>query len=860
MSLQAPHSTRGGGVSATLPAGSPASLPLRFARRELRGGVRGLWIALLCLALGVAVIAAVGSLRAAIDRGLATDGRRLLGGDLAIDTGYQRPPEALLAWLRAHGATLSRVVQMRSMLIAPNGERQLIELKAVDPAWPLIGRPVFAPAQPVGAALAMQDGHAGLVAEQVVLDRLRLHPGDLVRLGNAMFRISGVLVSEPDQVATPSLIGPRVLIAAAALPGTGLVAPGSLVRHAVRLTLPPGGSASHFVQALQAAFPDTGWRIRGPRDAVPGVTRFIDQTSLFLTLVGLTSLLVGGIGTANGVHAWLEARTRSIATLRCLGASARTVFATCLLQVLALSLLGILAGLLVGTLLPIGLIGVFRDVLPVPPVVGVYPAPLLLAAAYGLLTAISFSLWPLGRAARIPGAALFRDALVPQRTTPSAPLVVATALFAAALAALAVTTSDNPRFALWFCAAALAGLGLFRCGGAVLVRLARAAPRPRRVWARLGIANLHRPATPAPLLLVSVGLGLSTLAAVALIQGNIRRAVLEQMPSEAPSFFFVDIQGDQLPQFDRIVRSQPGLQAVHQLPSLRARIVAVNGVPAQRVNATPDTRWALRGDRGLTYAASPPNGTRIVAGRWWPADYSGPPLLSLDANLARGWHVGVGDTIRLNVLGRDLDLRIANLRDVAWRSLALNFTMIASPGLLAHAPHGYIATVRLPDAQQGALLRRVTDALPNVTGIRVADILSAVAGLLGQMAAALAATGSLTLIVGALVLVGAVAAGQRRRTQEAVILKTLGATRAQIRAAWLVEFGILGLAAGLLAAVVGTAASYAVMHYILHTDWHFLPGTLAVALCGALALMLGLGYAGTAAALRAKAGPLLRNE
>jgi putative ABC transport system permease protein len=288
--------------------------------------------------------------------------------------------------------------------------------------------------------------------------------------------------------------------------------------------------------------------------------------------------------------------------------------------------------------------------------------------------------------------------------------------------------------------------------------------------------------------------------------------------------------------------------------------VSVNGVPADKVRATPDTSWALRGDRGLTYAATQPHDTRIVDGQWWPADYNGPPLVSFDAELARGWGVGIGDTIRVNVLGRDIDLRVASLRDIAWQNLSLNFTMVASPGLLQHAPHTHIATVRVADADQGHLLRAVTDALPNVTGIRVADVLAAVAGLLDQVAAALAATGSLTLVAGALVLVSAVAAGQRRRTQEAIILKALGATRRQIRMAWMVEFGVLGLAAGLIAALVGTFASFGVVRYIMHIGWAFLPGTLAGTLIASLAMMLTFGYVGTATALRAKAAPMLRNE
>jgi putative ABC transport system permease protein len=832
-------------------------LALTLARRELRGGVRGLWIVLLCLALGVGVIASVGTLRSAVDAGLAADGRALLGGDLEIDGGSQPLPTTLNDWLHTRGATTSDVTQMRSMLVAPSGERQLIELKAVDPNWPLVGAATLAPDQPLANALRRQDGHYGLLADPIVLDRLLLHEGDIVRLGTASFRIAGALTHEPDRVATAAILGPRVLISAEALPATGLLAPGAMVRYAMRLTAP---DAAALATAITDKFPKQGWRIRDPSDAAPGVRRFIDQTALFLTLVGLTSLLVGGIGVANGVRAWLDARARTIATLRCLGASPGLVFAVCLLQVMVLAVAGIVTGVSIGALLPLLGARFLTPILPVPPVLGLYPGPLLLAAAYGLLIALCFSLWPLGRAARIPGGALFRDGLIPEATRPAAPLIIANAALALGLIGLTVATATDRMFALYFCLAAGLTLLLFRAGASAVMVLARRAPRV--VWPsiRLGIGNLHRPGAPTPLLLLSAGLGLSTLASVALIQGNMQHQIQDQLPSNAPSFFFVDIQNDQLPRFEQIVRAQPGMQDLKQVPSLRARVVAVNGVPAEDVNATPDTAWALRGDRGLTYAATPPDGTRLVAGDWWAADYDGPPLVSFDAAMATGWHVGIGDVIRVNVLGRDIDLKIANLRNIAWQSLGINFFMVASPGLLAHAPHTHIATVRIADAAQGGLLRAVTDALPNVTGIRVEDVLSAIAGLLNQVAAALTVTGALTLLAGTFVLVGAVAAGQRRRVREAVILKTLGATRAQIRAAWLTEFGLLGLAAGLIASVVGSAASFAVAHYILHTEWIFLPATLIVTLAGALALMLLFGYAGIAAALRVRPAPLLRNE
>jgi putative ABC transport system permease protein len=696
-----------------------------------------------------------------------------------------------------------------------------------------------------------------VLAERVVLDRLGLHPGDRVRLGTETFRVSGTLTQEPDRVGTAAILGPRVLVSTDPLAATGLISPGAMVRYQVRLTT---ANAVEIARDVRIAFPDQGWRVRDPSGAAPGVSRFIDQTALFLTLVGLTSLLVGGIGVANGVRAWLDARARTTATLRCLGASARLVFSVCLIQVMTLAGAGIIVGVIAGAVVPLFGARFLARILPVPPVLGIYPGPLGLAALYGLLTALCFALWPLSRAGRIPGGALFREGLVPEATRPPALLIVANAAVGLALVGLAVATATDRLFALYFCAGAALTLALFRAGGIAVKWVARRAPSARWPSVRLGVDNLCRPGAPTPLLLLSAGLGLSTLTAVALIQGNMQHQIEQQLPSNAPSFFFIDIQNDQLPRFEALVRDQPGVEAMHQVPSLRARIVAVKGIPVDQVMTTQETAWALRGDRGLTYAATPPDGTHLVAGTWWPPGYDGPPLVSFDADLAKGWHVNIGDVIRVNVLGRDIDLKIANFRDIAWQSLSINFFMVASPGLLSHAPHTHIATVRIADAAQGGLLRAVTDALPNVTGIRVEDVLSAIAALLNQVAAALTVTGALTMISGAFVLVGAVAAGQRRRVREAVILKTLGATRRQIRVAWLTEFGVIGAVAGVIAAAVGSAASFGVAHYIMHTDWIFLPVTLFYTLAGALALMLLFGYAGTAAAMRARPAPLLRNE
>ena len=830
---------------------APIRLAGRLARRELRGGVRGFRIVLACLALGVAAIAGVGSLREGIARGLAEEGTRLLGGDLEVDTGANAVPDDLRSYLAARGGRISELTMMRALLVTPAGERQLVELKAVDPAWPLVGVARFEP--PVASFTG------GVVVEAVVLNRHGLKPGDLVRLGNATLTLHGALTQEPDSVSSP-LLAPRALMALTDLPATGLDVPGALVRHAVRVVLPVGENPVAFAAALRQKFADRGWRIRDPSAAAPGISRVIEQTSQFMTLVGLTALLVGGIGVANGVRAWLLARAKTLATLRCLGASSGLVLTMCLIQVLGLAVLGTLIGLVLGAVLPLSIALLPADLLPITPRLGLYRGPLMLAAVFGLLTAFCFALPPLARAARIPGAALFRDVEIPAVVRAGWRILLVILGLAAALVALTVASTQDHKLAAWFCAGAVGALAALRLSAWGLVRGARALPRPHLAWARLGIGNLYRPGAPGPLLVVSVGLGLSTLAAVALIQGNLRAQVTAQIPALAPSFYFVDIQSDQLARFDALLAATKGVEEVRHVPSLRARIVAVNGVPAEQVRATPDTQWALRGDRGLTYEAAMPEGTRLTAGRWWPVEYRGPPRVSFDAALAAGWGVKLGDIIRVNVLGREIDLTVTSLRDIAWRSLGINFTMITSPGLLEQAPHTHIATVRAVSGTHGTLLRIVGDALPNVTGIRVEDVLRSVAAILDQLAVALAATGGITLIAGLLVLAGAVAAGQARRVREAVLLKTLGATRRQIRAAWLTEFGAIGLVAGLAAAVIGSASAWGVVRFVMHADFIFQPARLAAILICALVLLLISGYLGTASALRAKAAPVLRSE
>ncbi|MGH7071925.1 MAG: ABC transporter permease [Acetobacteraceae bacterium] len=832
-------------------------MAVSLARRGLRRGARGLWGALFCLALGVAAIGGIGSLKASLTQGLANSGRALLGGDLEVETGGRPVPANLKQWFLGRGARISEVVSMHAMLVAPSGKRELVSLLAVDRAWPLAGQPVLQPA--IGVAAALQG--SGIVAAPLALERLGLSPGDEITLGRAQFTIRAAMASEPGEVARPSLLGPPALIGLHALKATGLVQPGSLVRHALKVALPAGANVGHVEAALSAAFPENGWRVRDAAEAAPGLRRFLDRTGVFMTLVALTALLVGGIGVVGGVANWAEARLPTIAVLRALGASRRLVASALMLQILVLAAGGIVAGMIAGAGLTPLIVSLFGADLPVPAAVGIYPGPLLLAGAFGLITALLCILWPIAKAARVSTATLFRQPAVPGPMRLPLGLFAASAVLVAALLALAVLATGSPRFVLLYAATAAATLAALAGAGRLMMRLAAGLGRRARMpWLKLGLADLHRPGAASVMMTVSIGLGLATLGTVALIEGNLERALSSQIPETAPSFYFIDIQNDEVPKFRKLMERLPAVEAFSEVPMMRARIVAVNGVEAAQVHASPDARWALNADLGLTYAARPPPGTEITAGRWWPADYRGLPQVSFDARLAAGLGIALGDTVKVNVLGRVIPLRVTSLRHIVWQRLGLNFFLVASPGLLSGAPQTHIATVRAASGQEEKVLAAVTDALPNVSAITVADVLAAVARIFAQIAATLTALSLLALAAGVLVLAGAVASEQRRRIRQAVILKTVGATSGQIRAAWLAGFAARGVVAGMIAALVASAASFGVVRYLMGGHWVFLPAPLAETVLGAIVVLLLAGHLATGAALRASPAPWLRAE
>jgi len=834
------------------------SFAVRLAFRDLRGGLKGFRIFILCLALGVTAIAGVGSLSGAIYRGLTENGRAILGGDVALRLTHRPALSQELAWLEGR-ATVSGTVEMRTMARGGSG-RVLVELKAVDGRYPLYGQFETAPPAPPSAALAFKDGRWGALVEATLLRRLNLKIGDPIAVGDTEYVIRATIAAEPDRVASGIVLGPRVMVAAESLAATGLVQVGSLVRYHYLLKLPAGESPDQFVADLNQALPDAGWRIRDRRNGAPSLRRFIERLDLFLTLVGLTALLVGGVGVANGVRNHLDGKIATIATLKCIGASGPLILAVYLAQVMIVAALAIVLGLIAGAVLPIGIVAAVGDLLPIPASPGLHGSAIALAALYGLLTTLTFALWPIGKAREVSPASLFRQAVAVTGGRPRIGIIMATAATVVALAALAIVTAENKGFAAWFVVGSAVCFLLLRLAAAGVTTLARRVRRPRSPALRLALVNLARPGAATTPVVLSLGIGLTLLVAIISIEGNMVRQISDRLPDEAPAFFFIDIQKHQLPAFLATSEAIAGVRDVRHVPSLRGRITKVAGVPVENLDPPSEVRWVVRGDRALTYAAEPPDHNTIVAGTWWPADYRGPPLVSMEAGAATALGLAVGDSISVNVLGRAFTARIENLRQVDWSTMAMNFVLIFDPSTLAPAPHTHLATAKASAEAEAELFDKVTAQFTNVTAVRMKEALAIVNDLLRKIGYAIRGSTVITLLAGVFVLAGAMATGQANRTHDSVILKVLGATRADIIKAYVAEYALLGILTAIIALIIGTITHWIVMTEVLNGEWLFMPAAGLITVAVAVTATVVLGLFGTWRALSEPAAPLLRVE
>lgn len=847
----------------------PRSLPLiafRFALRELRGGIRGFYVLIFCIALGVMAIAGVGSFSDSLTGGLAREGRTILGGDVAFSLIHREAGESERRFLESRGQ-VSVAATMRAMARASADKMSLVEIKAVDGAYPLVGTTVTEPAMPLRDAFAERDGIFGAAADPALLVRLDLEPGARITVGAATFEIRGALRNEPDKLAGGIGFGPRLLMSEAGLRATGLVQPGSLVRWHYRVKLPDNDGSDRAAAALvsdaEKQLPEAGWEIRTRSNASPALERNVERFTQFLTLVGLTALLVGGVGVANAVNSHLDRKRNTIAAMKSLGATGTRIFVIYLTQVLSLAAIGTAVGIVLGAALPFAISSLFGKVIPLPIEPALHPGQLALALLYGLMTALAFAIWPLGRAHDIPVSALFRDQVDSANPWPRRQYVIAAIMVGCALASLAILLAYDRRIAAIFVAAAAATFVALRLIASLIMLAARKLPHARMTALRLAIANIHRPGALTPTIVLSLGLGVALLVTVIEIDGNLRRQFEAALPDKAPAFYFVDIQSQDAERFDAFVQARAPDAKLERVPMLRGRIVAANGIKAEDLKPAPNIAWVLQSDRGITYTGDIPQGSRVVEGQWWGADYQGPPMISFEKKIAEGLNLKIGDPVTVNVLGRNITANIANMRVVDWQSLGINFVLVYSPNAFRGAPHTHIATLSYPGGstlqQETALLKAVADAFSQVTTVRVKDAIDAVGGIVANLVLAIRGASIVTLLAAALVLAGALAASHHRRVYDAVILKMLGATRVRLLAAYTLEYCLLGCVTALFGVAAGSIAAWLVTTNVMDLAFVWLPWPALAAAAAALVITIVFGLIGTFSALSQKPAPVLRN-
>ena len=819
-------------------------IALKIAQRELTAALKdrlhGFRILMLCLIFGVASIATIGSLRGAIEAGLNSNGQVFLGGDAEIELTYRRASPQENDWMAQQSLQKSEILDFRSMAVARDtSKRILTQVKAVDAAYPLVGEIVLSNGMGLPEALAGQNDLPGVVAAPALLRRLQLNLGGIMQLGEQEFVVMATLEKEPDNFGNFAL-GPRSIVSAQDLEGSGLLSQGTIFSSKYRLILLNGADFDKVKAVFETDWATAGGKWKDARNASPGAARAIDRLSTFLVLIGLSGLVVGGIGVSAAVRAFVAKKTGNIAVLKTLGATPRQIFWIYTLQIIAYTVVAVILGVLLGAVSPFLARPFLPESLSTVAVISVYPAALLEAATYGALAAAIFSIWPLAQTEQIRPANLFRGG-TPQSWPAARYIMVLVILLGGALWG-AVQFSGSIAMTMWLLGGISLALlflalmaGLFQL---ILKRVVRSKSLQGRLALRAAVSAISSGTERAGPVVMGIGLGLAVLAAVGQIDGNLRNSMTKSLPDKAPSFFFLDIQSGQLEEFNQRLSDNTEVDRVETAPMLRGLVTQINGKPAAEVGGD---HWVLRGDRGISYAAGMPEKTSLTAGQWWPANYSGPAQISFSAEAAEEIGISLGDSLTLNVLGRDITATITSLRDVDFSNAGMGFVILLNAAALAGAPHSHIATVYAAEAAEIPILDELGQAFPNVTGIQIREAVLMVSGIVSSIASAASIGAIATLITGFLILIGAASASSEQRAYETAILKTLGATPREILVSFALRSAMVGALAASMALGAGLLGGWAVSNFVFESSFEVIWSNAALIILGGVGATLITG-------------------
>ncbi len=797
----------------------------RIAWKEFAGSLARFRIFLACLGIGAFAIAASGSVTASFREGVTNEARMLLGGDAGF-TGAQRmarPDE--LAFMESLGE-VTQTATLRVMAESDAGRRQ-VDLRLVDAAFPLLGEVTLSGgAETLSAALVKQDGRWGVAVSQTFLDQLDVAIGADVMLGSIPARISAILEREPDRLGTSGAFEPSAIAHIDAARSAGRLDTGMLFRSQYLLRLEGDGDLDTLETRAEAAFGEDGLRLRRPEDAVDGLQDLLDLLNSFLAVVGVASLVAGGIGIAQATSAFLESRIGSISALKAFGASAVDIRWIYLLQLGALALLGAGIGVGLGAAAPYLLAVLADGAIPLPQTLAVYPRPLMYALTLSVLAAAAFALPALGRARATPPAALFRRIEATDRAGVSGAEPIAAVCAGGLLVLVATALSPRPLMTLGLLAGAGLCYALLAATAQAIRYLARQSAAGARGARRLMLANLGGPGSLAPLVAPAIGLGVALLTLVTVVQANLLRQIGETAPASLPSLVFSQIPNRDVERFDQLLAAQgvntTDPESYRRIPMLLARVTSLQGEPLDEEGVAESERWVVGREVQVTYLAQQPEEVELSDGEWWPVDYDGPPLVSLEAGVARGLGLEIGDQMGFRIFGRELDVRVASIRRVEWDGFGVNRAFIFSPGEISAANPQNFAIAQVAPENEQPIIDALGAEFPDIIVFQTREALATAEKVIGDISVAVGAIASVVTIAGLLVLAGALATIARKRQMESALLKTIGATRGRIIGLYAGELSLAGGCGVMIGVGFGLLAAWIVVVNVFEARW-FLP-------------------------------------
>ncbi len=838
---------------------------LRVALLDLRGDLRRFGVLIACLALGVGTIAMVGAVGASLQAALDRDARLLLGGDIEARLTHRAASAGERALFERLGTVSEAIDYLARARV--EGESAFVWTRGVDANYPLLGAVDFDGEGSLGDALAERDGVLGTLVDARLLDRLGVAVGDRIGIGSGEFEIRGILKSVPDEVSQGVVIGFPLLLSTSGVAATEVLKPGGLARYHYKIALNQGVGFDAAAARIRSAFPDAGWHISSPGDATEELARYFDLFRRFLTIVGLSALLVGGVGVANAVSAYVTERQRSIATMKALGATRTRVLLHFLTQVMVLTGVGIALGAGVGAALTLVALPYLGPALGLPLTPTIDWPSLGSAAVFGLLIGFTFAYLPLHRAQAMRPALLFRsvggaaEARAGWRDwlRPGVMLPVLASL--AGIFAMAVLDTDRPEIVFWYGLGAIVAFLVLRLAADLLQNALRLVPPAPDAVLRNAVKAIYRPGAPAPTVILSLGLGMALLLLIALIDNNLRHQLDPSIRVDSPTFVYMDLFEDEVAEFETLSQTDPRFESFAAVPVVRASSYTVNGEPPPELDEPSKDMAIYFGDeQPLSYSASVPQGSRVVGGAWWPAGYQGAPLVSVSEQLRVAQGLKLGDEVTFQVFGEPVTTRIASFRSYEWQRGGINFPFVLSPGALEAYPVSYFGLIKAVDGAERDLQRQLVETYPELVFIPVDEAIGALRGVIDAISKAIAVVGGLAVASGMLVLAGALATGRRQREADSVVAKVLGATRGDVIRSYVIEYGLVGALSALLAAVLGVAGTWAFMAIVLESDFVVDPLLLALVIIIASMLTIAVGAATTWSALSARPARFLREE